>query len=421
MKFILKNLFLILFLLPGISIAQVDTAGKEPVLFVADEMPSFPGGESEMMNFLKTNLKYPEAERDANIMGKCHITFVVEKNGTLTGVNVLKGVFGGPGCDAEAMRVVMLMPQWNPGKQKGKVVRVQVNLPVQFRLLSTDSIAETDTTYFDSQWKQSSKAEAAFYRIVLKHDNGYLVKDMYIKSNRPQMIAVCNSLHPEKKNGRATYYYESGQKKEEGFYIRDKKDGIWMDWFENGQQKEETTYTDGKLNGAQKEWFENGQKKGTAYFADEKFTGMRMEWEEDGKDSSIAECFADGTYQNIRVSKNNPTIHTQYNVHYPTEIGAEFPGGEKAMQEFIVKSIDVLGYPKAEKLAGIVGTVYVTFIVEKDGSISDIKLLRGIPKGPGYNALSLEVIRHMPTWKPGMQFGKPVRVQFNLPIRYTLR
>jgi TonB family protein len=445
MNSLFKNLFIISIFISSISIAQVDTTTKEPILFICDEMPSFPGGETEMMNFLKKNLKYPEEEREASIMGKCHITFVVEKNGTLTDVKILKGILGGPGCDAEALRVVSLMPKWNPGRQQGKVSRVQVNLPIQFRLRSTDSIAETDTTYFDSNWNRSSKAEAAFYRIVLKHDNGYLVKDMYMKNNLPQMIAVCNALNPEKRNGKTTYYYESGQKQKEGVWIRNKKDGVsinWyesgqkkeeetymngmlngdiQEWFENGQKKQEATYIDETLNGVLHEWYENGQKKRIAYFANGDHNGMRIEWEEDGKDSSVVECFADGTYKNIRISKNNTTIHTQYNVYYRTEIGAEFPGGEKAMLEFIAKTIDRIGYPKAERQAGISGTVYVTFVVEKDGSITDIKLLRGVSNAPGYNKLALEAVSNMPIWKAGMQFGKTVRVQFNLPIRFTLR
>jgi TonB family protein len=445
MNSFLKNLFIISIFISSSSIAQVDTTNNEKILLVADVMPSFPGGELEMMNFLKKNLKYPEVEREASIMGKCHITFVVEKNGTLIDVKILKGIPGGPGCDAEAIRVVSLMPKWNPGKQKGKEARVRINLPIQFRLLSKDSNAETDTTYFDSNWNNSSKAEAAFYRIVVKHDNGYLVKDMYIKNDLPQMIAVCNALNPLKRNGKTTYYYETGQKQEEGIYIRSEKDGVWIKWFENGQKKEEGTYTNGLLNGNSQEWFENGQKKKevtyinekrngvlyewyengqkkqTAYFANGDHNGMRIEWEEDGKDSSVVECFADGTYKNIRISKNNATIDTQYNVYYRTEIGAEFPGGERPMQKFIANLIDQIGYPTAERNAGISGTVYVTFVVEKDGSLTDIKLLRGASGGPGYNALSLEVIKQMPTWKPGLQFGKAVRVQFNLPIRFTLR
>ncbi|HSH64805.1 MAG TPA: TonB family protein [Bacteroidia bacterium] len=103
------------------------------------------------------------------------------------------------------------------------------------------------------------------------------------------------------------------------------------------------------------------------------------------------------------------------------EQAASFPGGELAMQKWIANRIDQKGYPAMEKEAGISGTCYVTFVVEKDGSITDIKLLRGVANGPGYNKLAQEVVKEMPAWKPGKQNGHEVRVQFNLPIRFTLR
>lgn len=103
------------------------------------------------------------------------------------------------------------------------------------------------------------------------------------------------------------------------------------------------------------------------------------------------------------------------------EQGAQFPGGEAAMQKWIANRIDQKGYPAMEKEAGISGTCYVTFVVEKDGSITDIKLLRGVAGGPGYNKLAMDVVKEMPAWKPGKQNGHEVRVQFNLPIRFTLR
>jgi protein TonB len=103
------------------------------------------------------------------------------------------------------------------------------------------------------------------------------------------------------------------------------------------------------------------------------------------------------------------------------EQAATFPGGEAAMQKWIANAIDKKGYPAMEREAGISGTCYVTFVVEKDGSITDIKLLRGVSGGPGYNKLAQEVVKEMPAWKPGKQNGHEVRVQFNLPIRFTLR
>ncbi len=75
---------------------------------------------------------YPDMAKDAKIEGKVYLTFVVDRDGGITGVKVLRGIGGG--CDEEAVRVVKNMPRWNPGKQRGKPVRVQYNLPINFIL-----------------------------------------------------------------------------------------------------------------------------------------------------------------------------------------------------------------------------------------------------------------------------------------------
>lgn len=94
---------------------------------------------------------------------------------------------------------------------------------------------------------------------------------------------------------------------------------------------------------------------------------------------------------------------------------AEFPGGLDSMYAYIVKN---LKYPELAKEKGIEGRVFVSFIIEKDGSISNVKILRGI--GGGCEEAAVEMIKNMPKWKPGTQRGKPVRVQFNLPIKFEL-
>jgi len=94
----------------------------------------------------------------------------------------------------------------------------------------------------------------------------------------------------------------------------------------------------------------------------------------------------------------------------------EFPGGISAMHEFLAKNIE---FPKAAAETGIQGTVYLYFIVEKDGSISSIKTLRGI--GGGCNQEAERVISKMPKWTPGSQRGKPVRVSFNIPVVFDLK
>ena len=99
---------------------------------VVESMPEFPGGEAALYKFLGENIKYPQMAKESGIQGRVFVTFVVERNGSVTDVRVLRGIGGG--CDEEAVRVVQNMPSWTPGKQRGKAVRVQYNLPVKFTL-----------------------------------------------------------------------------------------------------------------------------------------------------------------------------------------------------------------------------------------------------------------------------------------------
>lgn len=102
------------------------------IFTVVEEAPGFPGGDEARIKFLQNNIKYPQMARESNIQGTVYVTFVVERDGRVTDVRVLRGIGGG--CDEEAIRVIKAMPKWNPGKQRGKPVRVQFNMPIKFTL-----------------------------------------------------------------------------------------------------------------------------------------------------------------------------------------------------------------------------------------------------------------------------------------------
>lgn len=97
-----------------------------------EEPPAFPGGEDKLMEYLGKNIKYPTIAKENNIQGRVYVTFVVDKDGKVKDAKVLRGIGGG--CDEEALRVVKNMPEWKPGRQNGRSVLVQYNLPVVFNL-----------------------------------------------------------------------------------------------------------------------------------------------------------------------------------------------------------------------------------------------------------------------------------------------
>lgn len=102
------------------------------VFEVVEQMPSFPGGDAALMQYLSSHVKYPVVAQENGVQGRVIVSFVVERDGSITDVRTARSV--DPSLDKEAMRVVKSMPRWNPGKQNGQAVRVKFNVPVMFRL-----------------------------------------------------------------------------------------------------------------------------------------------------------------------------------------------------------------------------------------------------------------------------------------------
>ena len=110
-----------------------EEASDEGEIFqVVEQMPEFPGGMQALMAYLSKNIKYPSVAQDNGIQGRVFISFVVNKDGSIVDPEVIKSVDAA--LDKEAMRVIKAMPKWNPGKQRGKPVRVKYTVPVLFRL-----------------------------------------------------------------------------------------------------------------------------------------------------------------------------------------------------------------------------------------------------------------------------------------------
>ena len=104
-----------------------------PILTIVEMPPEFVGGEDAMYKWLSENIKFPQVAKETQISGTVIVTFVVERDGSISNIKVLKDIGGG--CGDEAMRVVKIMPKWKIGKQNGIPVRVQYNLPIKFSLV----------------------------------------------------------------------------------------------------------------------------------------------------------------------------------------------------------------------------------------------------------------------------------------------
>lgn len=111
---------------------QEEVLVEQEIFTIVEDMPSFPGGEEALFKYLGSEIKYPQMAKEAGIQGTVYVTFVIGPDGKVKDIKVLRGIKGG--CDEEAIRVVKKMPAWKAGKQRGKAVPVQYNLPIKFTL-----------------------------------------------------------------------------------------------------------------------------------------------------------------------------------------------------------------------------------------------------------------------------------------------
>ena len=248
-------------LMDGLS-TLVDRPDNDSIYNIVEQMPQFPGGNPAMFEYISKNVKYPQKAKDEGIQGRVFIQFVVEKDGSVGEVKLLRGIGGG--CDEEGIRVVKSMPKWTPGQQAGKAVRVLYTLPIFFKL--------------DDQTPQPNNK---------------------------------GDMQPDK----------------------------------------------------------------------------------------------NGVYQ---IAEEMP----------------RFPGDDKALMVYLQKNLIM-----PEKYKGNTDEnpslaeyrTFVKFVVNEDGSISDIQLLRKSAEFKDLDEEAIRVVKSMPNWEPGKKEGKPVKVYFNLPIVFKFR
>ena len=114
------------------EVGEVENSDFVDVYTIVEQMPEFPGGSEKLMEFVISNTQYPQEAKEKGVQGRVLVTFVVDTDGSITDVKVMKGI--GSGCDEEAVRVVKSMPKWQPGRQRGEVVKVAFTLPFVFKL-----------------------------------------------------------------------------------------------------------------------------------------------------------------------------------------------------------------------------------------------------------------------------------------------
>ena len=168
----MRRLFLMFLLGSFCMLIQAQTEDSK-VFDVVDQMPAFPGGQTALFQWLSNNIKYPTVAEENGVQGRVICTFVVERDGSITDVKVVKSV--DPSLDKEAGRVINSMPHWIPGKQKSKPVRVKYTLPVTFRLSGAPTKGVSTYNNKENDSVKGINIKPLRDRCVVKHKGDWYV------------------------------------------------------------------------------------------------------------------------------------------------------------------------------------------------------------------------------------------------------
>ncbi len=116
----------------GVVIVEEEDFSHQKIYDIVEEMPAFPGGDYELIKYIDENLNYPQDAMESGIQGRVFVKLIVEPNGSISNAKIIRGL--GYGCDEEAIRVIESMPNWKPGRKNGVTVRVNIAVPVNFKL-----------------------------------------------------------------------------------------------------------------------------------------------------------------------------------------------------------------------------------------------------------------------------------------------
>ena len=352
---------------PPPTMQKVEQEVPSEIFTVVEEMPIFPGGDSTLMKFISNNTKYPLQAKVNNIQGRVILRFSVNYDGTVSNAQVLRGVE--PSLDAEAVRVVNMLPKWQPGKQGGKPVNVWYSIPITFKLSGSDQISKPRF-------------------IVTGNDTTYT----YIK-NMPQFPGGKDALLKFK----ADNLKYPGNLKSTGF------DGTLSVMF--------TVSTDGSLSD-----FTISSGIMPALDAEAlRVAKLMPPWQPGVEKERPVRVRTSAVFDFVSPDKALVPDQANKEVFVVVEKMPVFPGGDSTLMKFISSNVK---YPETAKENNVQGRVILRFCVTYEGKVSKIGVLKGVD--PELDAEAIRVIRLLPDWKPGMQGGKPVNVWYAIPVTFTL-
>lgn len=401
-----------------------------------DRMPLFAGCEAmeegkaqydctqkKVVEFVTSKLKYPEEARKAKVEGRVIVQYTIAKDGSVENAQVVKGI--GYGCDEAALAVVNAMPKWTPAMKDGEPVALQMTLPFTFSLPQEETQAAEG-------YEEVFKVVEEMPRFPGCEDKGLSGQELVNCSNKELLMFIYKNIQYPKEarsagiQGTAIVSFiidKEGRVKDINI-VRSLGEAL----------DQEVIRVVNLMNEAGKRWIPGRQRGRVVNVQFNLPVKFALEGEE--KEASEAEGqLPDNSIHVIGYQDNaNGTGSAQSEeVFKVVEEMPRFPGCEEEglSGEELVKCSNIklityvtnnLKYPREAKDAGVEGVAIVSFIVDKEGWVKDINIVR-----PLHESIDAEVIRVVKEmnkmderWIPGRQRGKVVNVQFNLPVKFSL-
>ncbi|MBQ8059938.1 MAG: TonB family protein [Prevotella sp.] len=351
----MRHLFVILAVMMSLLFPQTAMSDPLPDNIVGAQ---FPGGTEQLIKFLSDNVKYPAECEKQGVQGRVILRIVIDKDGSVTDVEVAKSVH--PLLDAEAVRVASSMPRWQPATKDGQPVRIRYSLPINFSLNTPATEKGSENV------GQASRDRDATFPGGLEAIRKYLDKNFV----RP---LECSNIEGNM----------------EVAFIVDEEGKVSM--------VEVTKSLHPKLDKALTQVFMNMPKWQPA---------MR-----DGKPRQMRFTMPLHYFQHEGMVDGEEV----YDKKGQLVTMPQFPGGKEKLKEFLSKNVK---YPVECEASGITGRVVVGFVVEKDGKVTQVKLDRS--SDPAFNMEAYRVMKKMPRWIPGKVGDEPITVKYKLPITFRL-
>lgn len=259
------------------------------------------------------------------------------------------------------------------------------------------------------------------------NENGQLLSESHDNPGKGERIieyytngkvkAKGNSVS-ESKNGLWIYFDSTGKKTKEKYYKLGELTGWYIDYYPSGKVRYKAKCNNGYPNDSITAFDRNGKKllnnsEAFKTIQDDLFKSD-IELSRVSKPHIIYDV--DGDYEAVEVAEGPAPSDDE--IFMFVEEMPEFPGGQDSLNSYLRRNIK---YPQLEKEQGKQGTVYMSFVVRKDGSITDVKVMKEVPGAPGFTKEAARVINAMPIWKPGKMNGRAVNTQITIPIKFTLK